>query len=138
MSLHCAQFNNLIIFIFRGYDHQIANQALPGELYAEVLYQCDAGFKLSEDKVDRLFCSEGDWIGRRPKCVEVQVKDPRPVCPINLAAKCDQLCFMDVHGRPLCECHPGKFIVSCRGVVQQGGPDSSYYWGGPAKGGGGS
>ena len=76
-----------------------------------MLYQCDSGFKLSEDKVDRLFCSEGDWIGRRPKCVEVEIKDPRPVCPINLASKCDQLCFMDVHGRPLCECHPGKYML---------------------------
>ncbi len=92
---------------FRGYNHEPHHKTLSGRTYAEVSYECDKGYKLADVRHNRLFCSAGEWIGHRPKCVEVVKKDPRPVCPVGSPAKCDHLCFVDTNGRQLCECHPG-------------------------------
>ena len=55
----------------RGYDHHVPNRILPGEFYAEAAYSCDPGFGFEAANAPRaMYCSEGEWVGRRPKCVK--------------------------------------------------------------------
>ena len=55
-------------FLFRGYDHRVPNRVLRGEFYAEVTYECRRGYDFeSEEANNKLFCSDGEWIGERPR-----------------------------------------------------------------------
>ncbi len=97
----------------RGYDHRVPNKILPGEFYAEALYECDKGFDFEPPSLRTMYCSEGEWIGRRPECAEAAsegaVGGATP-CNAADAAECEQLCVLDDDGAPMCACHEGYAI----------------------------
>ena len=86
----------LTVFRFSsGYDHRVANPALPGEFYGEVKYRCLEGRSMVTEAADKLYCSEGEWIGRRPECVtSTDGKRGAAPCSDKQAAECDHACSL--------------------------------------------
>ena len=81
----------------RGYDHRVPNRILPGEFYAEAAYACDAGFgfEAAANAPRAMYCSEGEWVGRRPKCVKEESVEAEGPCNAVDAAQCEQACTLD-------------------------------------------
>ena len=38
---------------------------------AAAKYTCTAGYKLYEPRQNILFCTQGQWVGTTPKCIEI-------------------------------------------------------------------
>ena len=85
----------------RGYDHRVPNRILPGEFYAEALYACDAGFGFGPSAAAAaprtMYCSEGEWVGRRPQCLPEKREGP---CDAADASECEQACTLDREAAP--------------------------------------
>ena len=117
----------------RGYDHRVPNPAMPGEFYAEVSYRCADGFDFenmersvnsrSDEKFNKLYCSEGRWEGRIPECLEVEEidnnEDLASNCPDEEEKRlnCDHACVLkpqEGNAEPVvtCECHVGYTLSS--------------------------
>eukprot|EP00095_Tigriopus_kingsejongensis_P006042 maker-scaffold651_size119386-snap-gene-0.25 protein:Tk06042 transcript:maker-scaffold651_size119386-snap-gene-0.25-mRNA-1 annotation:"hypothetical protein DAPPUDRAFT_303147" len=117
----------------RGYDHRVENAALPGDFYAEVLYECEEGHELANPEIKRLYCSENDWIGKRPECQPIGTNEYGGLnCRPEDEADCEQLCALDsAGGEPMCQCHGGYVLQvdgrSCLDIdecaVENGGCD---------------
>jgi hypothetical protein len=90
----------------------VPNRILPGEFYAEALYECSRGFNFDPPELRTLYCAEGEWIGRKPHCVvdDGGSSDANP-CIGEDAAKCEHTCALDDAGFPMCGCHEG-YVVS--------------------------
>lgn len=70
LSALYGTFNNYLIFwICRK------NLSKPYNRYQMVVYQCNDGFALKNSEQDRLYCSEGMWLGLVPECVRKEGKD---------------------------------------------------------------
>ncbi|TRY63359.1 hypothetical protein TCAL_10815 [Tigriopus californicus] len=92
----------------RGYDHRVENVASPGKFYAEASYKCDKGYEFEDPALSKLYCSENDWIGKRPMCLPGSTHpDAVPECQPEDAQKCDQLCVLEGDFQPLCQCYGG-------------------------------
>ena len=89
----------------RGYDYRVRNPAMPGEFYAEVTYRCQQGH-FFDSAAEKLYCSENKWIGRMPECLPAR-ETSRQACSPAQQGDCDHGCYLDPHGSPVCECHPG-------------------------------
>ncbi|KAJ8672858.1 hypothetical protein QAD02_004118 [Eretmocerus hayati] len=50
------------------------NFAAPYNRYQVVIYDCFEGFHLRNRDHDRLYCSNGSWLGDPPECVKKRVK----------------------------------------------------------------
>ena len=60
-----------------------------------------------------MYCSEGEWVGRRPQCVpEEKVDTLEGPCNAEDAAECDQACTLDSDGRAMCACKEGYEMSS--------------------------
>ena len=44
------------------------NVLMSGQDYHEVVYKCDAGYKMSDTMQGHMFCQQGGWIGLEPYC----------------------------------------------------------------------
>ena len=44
------------------------NVLMSGQDYHEVVYECDAGYKMSDTMQGHMFCQQGGWIGLEPYC----------------------------------------------------------------------
>lgn len=84
-----------------GYK-QVDNEAMPGEMYSIVNYECDEGYQ-SESL--QLYCSEGEWDGKEPLCNKLEgfEADEDDKCSPEEAARCEQ----DCHADKGCQCRPG-------------------------------
>ena len=93
------------------------NVLLPGTHYHEVVYACDAGFRLAEGSLGRMFCQQQGWMGMQPYCEE----DPRAEeeeAAGDAAAECDagrhgcdQLCKVVAGVGPTCYCRDGYRVA---------------------------
>lgn len=45
------------------------NVLSPYNRYLVAVYECADGYVFVDSTTDRLFCSNGTWLGHRPKCV---------------------------------------------------------------------
>ncbi|XP_029163192.1 fibrillin-1-like isoform X1 [Nylanderia fulva] len=76
----------------------------PYNRYLVAVYECADGYVFVESTTDRLFCSNGTWLGRRPKCI----KENQP--PIDKVKRCDQGAGECEH---VCEDTPTGIKCSC-------------------------
>ena len=113
-----------------GYDHRVPNRILPGEFYAEALYECDAGFGFGPSSTAApraMYCSEGEWVGRRPQCVtppdgegvageEGPCEDGYEMSGGQRCEDVDECATDGANGGcdQLCVNKPGSFMCDCR------------------------
>lgn len=43
-------------------------------------YECDQGFELENTLVDRLFCSQEQWVGDMPHCISIDGAEGKFFC----------------------------------------------------------
>ena len=53
------------------------NILVPGQHYHEVIYECDPGYKLTDQGLGHMFCQQKGWMGIEPYC-EDDPDDTRP------------------------------------------------------------
>ena len=108
---------SILPFSLSGYDHKVPNEAMPGHYYSTVRYTCDDKYQ-SENL--QLFCSEGEWKGRMPLCIDIEQSQDidfidydeheggkSDQCPPEQASKCDHTCSLSEQGLPVCQCPEG-------------------------------
>lgn len=44
----------------------------PYNRYLVAVYECTEGYVFEDSTTDRLFCSDGAWLGTIPRCVKVE------------------------------------------------------------------
>lgn len=44
----------------------------PYNRYLVAVYECTEGYVFEDSTTDRLFCSDGAWLGAIPRCVKVE------------------------------------------------------------------
>ena len=54
------------------YDYEVPNDLMPGQLYSIAKYACENGY---ESESLRLYCSEGEWVGKYPECLQVTISE---------------------------------------------------------------
>jgi hypothetical protein len=45
------------------------NPEKPYNRYLVAVYKCQEGFQLQDPSVDRLYCTEDEWVGEEPACI---------------------------------------------------------------------
>ena len=89
------------------------NSALPGEFYAEAAYECESGHHFDPPDIRVVFCAEGEWVGKRPRCVPTDgagEENKEGGCSEEDAARCDQTCRLE-RNEPTCGCQSGYTLM---------------------------
>ena len=95
------------------------NILVPGQHYHEVIYECDPGYKLTDQGLGHMFCQQKGWMGIEPYCEE-DPDDKRPNKSQdypendNISEEerctddqgCEHMCRM-VDDVPTCSCREG-------------------------------
>lgn len=58
---------------FRHLCFRRKNPEQPHNRYLVAVYKCQEGFTLQDPAVDRLYCSEDNWVGEQPACVATSI-----------------------------------------------------------------
>ncbi|KYM93760.1 Fibrillin-3 [Cyphomyrmex costatus] len=86
----------------------------PYNRYLVAVYECADGYVFVDSTTDRLFCSNGTWLGRRPRCVR-----DNPETPTDKVKRCDQGTGECEH---VCEDTPSGIKCSCFDGFRAKGP----------------
>ncbi|XP_026463436.1 fibrillin-2-like [Ctenocephalides felis] len=73
------------------------------KVFITAVYSCAKGYELRD--VDKLYCSQKHWIGKRPVCKRIENKDIPEICDQKLAG-CEHKCVLQ-EGEPVCVCYEG-------------------------------
>ena len=101
--------------LYSGYDHQVPNPAQPGYFYSLAKYKCDEGY---ESPILRMFCSDGEWMGKQPQCTKLELEEKQDQtgsnrCTTEEAAKCQHICVKtEDNKQPVCHCTDGYISSS--------------------------
>ena len=115
----------IITYYYSGYDYEVPNGLMPGQFYSIAKYTCEDGY---ESDSQRLYCSEGEWVGKYPECLQVtsseaddfddvvepdddekEIESKSEVC--SSTNSCQHVCVMTENGTTeQCQCHEG-FIL---------------------------
>jgi len=97
--------------IVRKYE-RVENVLLPGRMYRQAVYQCNAGYALSSRTSDSMFCQEYGWTGLEPDCERSSspiVTESNESC--GEQSGCSQECKIE-DGRAVCYCSVGFLETS--------------------------
>ncbi|KYM87211.1 Fibrillin-2 [Atta colombica] len=86
----------------------------PYNRYLVAVYECADDYVFVDSTTDRLFCSNGTWLGRRPRCVKNNLE-----VPADKVKRCDQGTGECEH---VCEDTPSGIKCSCFDGFQAKGP----------------
>ncbi|KAK1128171.1 hypothetical protein K0M31_002643 [Melipona bicolor] len=79
----------------------------PYNRYLVAVYKCTEGYVFEDSTADRLFCSDGTWLGALPRCVKVEEATPNNVKRCNQDhGGCEHVCE-DTQTGVRCSCFDG-------------------------------
>ena len=95
------------------------NILVPGSHYHEVIYECDPGYKLTDQGLGHMFCQQNGWMGIEPYCEEdpddassrnsSRIKEMEEISEEERCENdqgCDHMCRM-IDDVPTCVCKEG-------------------------------